>query len=182
MTSYVQQRLASPRKVSVIIHVAGLLSFAVSFSWLPKIASPRHNGVGGSYQFLTIIALTMSTITFAVGLLADVSRSKQLFALKNMLSACATPLEVLVSFLYWGSRAVDKTFVVPPGHELPFVPDFGFHAVPALMLTLDFMLLSPPSSVDVYSAMILDLVLAVSYWGWLEYCFSFNGWWEILRA
>jgi hypothetical protein len=183
MTTHSVQRLSSsPRSVSAIIHVAGLLFFAASFSWLPKITNPLHNGFGGPYQFLTFIALTLSTITFGVGLLADVFLSEQLFALKNILSVCATPLEVLISILYWGLRAVDKRFVVPPGHELPFIPDFGFHAMPAVMLTLDLMLLSLPWTIKAYSAMTLGSVLACLYWGWIEYCFSLNGWWDILTA
>lgn len=167
---------SSLRSVSAVIHVAGLLLFAAAFSWLPNITNPLHNGFGGSYQFLTIIALTISTITFGVGLLADISLNEQLFALKNILSVCATPLEVLVSVLYWSLRAVDKRFVVPPGHELPFIPDYGFHAMPAIMLTLDLMLLSPPWSIKAYSAMTLGSVLAFLYWNWIEYCFSLNGW------
>jgi len=65
---------------------------------------------------------------------------------------------------------------VPPGHELPFIPDFGFHAMPAIMLTLDLMLLSPPWSIKAYSAMALGLVLAILYFAWIEYCFLLNGW------
>jgi len=177
MTTQALQRLvSSPRSASAIIHVAGLLFFAASFSWLPNITNPLHNGFGGSYQFLTIIALTISTITFGVGLLADVSLSERLSALKSMLSVCATPLEVLVSILYWSIRAVDKRFVVPPGHELPIIPDIGLHAMPAIMLTLDLILLNPPWSIKAYGAMKLDLVLVFLYWGWIEYCFSLNGW------
>ncbi|KAI9726555.1 MAG: hypothetical protein M1834_008997 [Cirrosporium novae-zelandiae] len=191
MPTQVSPRLASssssssPRSVSaliIIIHVTGLLFFAASFSWLPNITNPLHNGFGGSYQFLTFIALTISTITFGVGLLADLSplSKQQLFALKSMLSVyAATPLEVLVSILYWSVRTVDKRFVMPPGHELPFIPDLGFHAVPAVMLTLDLMLSrrSPPwSSIKAYSTITLDSVLALLYWAWVEYCFSLNGW------
>jgi hypothetical protein len=183
MTTHALQRLtSSPRSVSFIIHVTGLLLFATSFSWLPNITNPVHNGFGGHYQFLTFIALTMSAITFGLGLLADVLRDEHIFALKNTLSVCATPLEVLVSILYWPLRVYDKILVMPHGYELPFIPDFGFHAMPAIMLALDFMLLSPPSSIKAYNAMTLELMLVFLYWGWIEYCFSINRWWDILTA
>jgi hypothetical protein len=183
MTTHALQRLASsPRIVSIIIHVAGLLLFAASFSWLPNITNPVHNGFGGHYQFLTFIGLTMSAITFGLGLLADVFHNEHLFALKNMLSVCATPLEALASILYWPLRVYDKSLVMPHGYELPFIPDFGFHAMPAIMLTLDFMLLSPPWSIQAYNTMIFDSVLVSLYWGWIEYCFSINRWWDILTA
>lgn len=178
MTTRAPQKLASsPKILSPIIHVAGLLSFSASHSWLPNHRNPLHHGFGGPYQFLTFIGLSISTTTFGVGLLADIFRRKHLFALKNILSVCATPLDVLVSIMYWGLRAVDKKLVVPPGHELPFLPDFGLHAMPAFMLILDLMLLSSPWSVKAYSALSLSSVLALLYWGWIEYCFSINGWW-----
>ncbi|KAH8819138.1 FAR-17a/AIG1-like protein [Xylogone sp. PMI_703] len=166
----------SHRSLSIVLHLAGLLSFTASFLWLPNITNPLHGGFGGSYQFLTIIALTLSTITFGTGLLADVLPYKPLYNLKSWLSICATPLEVLVTVLYWALHTIDRRFVVPPGHELPFIPDLGFHAVPAIVLTLDLMFLSPPWTIDVYGVISLGLVLAISYWGWVEYCFLQNGW------
>lgn len=48
----------------------------------------------------------MATITFAAGLLADITLSPQLFLAKNILSVCSAPLEVLISVLYWGLRLV----------------------------------------------------------------------------
>ena len=65
----------------------------------------------------------MASLTFAFGLLADLSLSPRLFAIKNMLSVCSAPLEVLVSILYWGIGAIDRSLIVPPDLELPFLPD-----------------------------------------------------------
>ena len=159
-----------------MLHVIGLLSFSASFDYLGKNSSPTQQGFGGSFQFLTIIGLALATATFATGLLADVTLSRQLFDLKNVLSICSAPLEVLISVLYWSLCAIDKTLVVPPEFALPFVPDFGFHAMPAIMLTLDLLLLSPPWTVRAYSAMTISMVIAFLYWFWIEYCFSKNGW------
>lgn len=131
---------------------------------------------GGQFQFLTIIGLAASLLTFSIGLLADLSGSSRLFAIKNRLSVGSAPLEVLVSILYWSLTAIDKALVVPPDMELPFLPDFGFHAMPAIMMTLDLLLLSPPWTIRGYSAMVLSMITAFLYWGWVEYCFSKNGW------
>ncbi len=171
------QPLVSPsRAVSTSIHVTGLFVFAASIAWIPKITNPLHNGFGGSFKFLTIIALTLSTITYAVGFLADITLSKRMLTLKSILSLCATPLDVLISILYWGARAIDKKLVVPPGHEIPFVPDFGFHAVPAILLTIDLMLLSPPWPVRTYGTMMIGPIFVFVYWAWIELCFSVVGW------
>ncbi len=131
---------------------------------------------GGHYQFLTIIGLTLALCTFVVGLLADVTLSPRLFYAKNLLSVCSTPLEVLISILYWGLCAIDKGLVMPPEFQLAFLPDFGFHAAPGLFLTLDLLLFSPPWAIHGYSAIALSQTLAFLYWFWVEYCFSRNGW------
>lgn len=138
--------------------------------------TPISTSHGGQFQYLTIIGLSLATITFTLGLLADIMLSPRLFALKNALAVCSTPLEVLVSTLYGGLTAIDKTLVVPPELELPLLPDIGFHAMPAIMLSLDLILLSPPWTIKSYNALTLSLALAFAYWGWVEYCFTKNGW------
>lgn len=171
------QRLASPSKTfSAIIHLVGILSFCASFRYLVLYPTPMSESYGGQFQFLTIIGLAASLLTFSIGLLADLTGSSRLFAVKNRLSVGSAPLEVLVSILYWGLTAIDKTLVVPPDLELPFLPDFGFHAMPAIMMTLDLLLLSPPWTIRAYAAMGLSMITAFLYWGWVEYCFSKNGW------
>ncbi|KAI3401676.1 hypothetical protein diail_9340 [Diaporthe ilicicola] len=109
-----------------------------------------------------------------LGLLADVTLSSTIFNVKNIISVCSTPLEVLVSILYWGITLIDKRLLVPEEYQLPFWPDFGFHAMPAIMLTLDLLLLSPPWTIKFQGAITLSTVLAFAYWAWIEYTFSHN--------
>ena len=174
---HARQRLASPsRSLSAIIHLAGILSFSASFGYLTVNPGPMPDSYGGQFKFLTIIGLAASLLTFLTGFLADLTGSARLFAIKNRLSVGTAPLEVLVSILYWGLTAVDKTLVMPPEVALPFLPDFGFHAMPAIMLTIDLLLLSPPWTIRAYPAMALSLSIAFFYWIWIEWCFSKNGW------
>ncbi|KAK4232214.1 hypothetical protein QBC38DRAFT_532878 [Podospora fimiseda] len=171
------QRLASPsRGFSAIVHVVGLLSFSSSFWYLSRFPSPFHDGFGGDFQFLTIIGLGLATLTSTFALLADLTLSHQLFGVKNVLAVTTAPLEVLISILYWGLCAIDKSLVVPPELQLPFLPDFGFHAMPAIMFTIDLLLLSPPWTIRGYGAMTMSTILAFAYWGWVEYCYTRNGW------
>ncbi|KAI1503244.1 FAR-17a/AIG1-like protein [Biscogniauxia marginata] len=177
MSKHPLQRLSSPsRQLSLLLHAAGIASFAASFRFLDGWDTPMSAAFGGHYQFLTIIGLALATMTFTVGLLADVTLSPRLFKVKNALSVCSAPLEVLISILYWGLCAIDKNLVFPPEFQLDFLPDFGFHAAPGLFLSLDLLLLSPPWTIHGYSAMGLSQVLAFLYWFWVEYCFSRNGW------
>ncbi len=124
MARHPLQRLSSPsRTFSAVLHIIGFLSFSASFEYLHRFPTPVHDGVGGSFQFLTIIGLALATATFAFGLLADLTLSPLVFDIKNILSVCSAPLEVLISLLYWGICAIDKTLVVPPEFQLPFLPD-----------------------------------------------------------
>jgi hypothetical protein len=65
-----------------------------------------NQAYGWHFQYLTVIGLSLSTFTFAVALLADITSSPRLFLVKNILSTCSAPLEVVISVLYWGLRLV----------------------------------------------------------------------------
>lgn len=69
-----------------------------------------NEAYGWHFQYLTVIGLSLSTLTFAIGLLADVTLSARLFLIKNLLSICSAPLEVLISILYWGLRVVSARY------------------------------------------------------------------------
>ena len=67
------------------------------------------------------------------------------FTIKNYIALVATPIEIVVSILYWGLRLIDTGLVVPPDLPLPpFIYDLTFHLFPAIFLTTDALLLSPP--------------------------------------
>ncbi|KAK8103259.1 FAR-17a/AIG1-like protein [Apiospora sp. TS-2023a] len=171
------------RGLSMLLHAAGLASFAATFIWLPHTTNPLHRGVGGPFQFLTVIALSLSTVVFALGLVADMTQSSRLAYIKTTLSVrSATPLALLVAMLYWSNRAAAAGMLIPRGHEVPFVPDLGLHVIPVVALTTD--LLWPRSTAAAFAmaavrgrdALAHGVVLMFAYWAWLEYCFSYNGW------
>jgi len=65
--------------------------------------------------------------------------------------------------------------VVPPEVEISLYADVGFHAMPAILLTIDLLFLSPPWTLHALPAMGLSSVLAVLYWVWVEHCYKYNG-------
>jgi hypothetical protein len=81
----------------------------------------RHSNdsYGWHFQYLTIIGLALSTLTFACGLLADLTLSRRLFAAKNALSVASAPIECLITILYWGLRAVSHSKLNPPERSTP---------------------------------------------------------------
>jgi hypothetical protein len=170
------QRISSPsRGISALIHTLGIISFSLSYKYLSDFPTHINTSYGWHWQYLTILGLTVAHLTFIFGLLADITSSPTLFLIKNSLSLCSAPLEVMISILYWGISAVDKTLLVPPEIHIEASADIGFHAMPAILLVIDLLFLSPPWTIHALPAMGLSSVLAVSYWAWVEHCYKHNG-------
>lgn len=175
MARHSLQRLASPsRTASAVIHLLGIASFSASFRYLSVFPNPQSEQFGGSFQFLTIIGLALACASMVFGFLADITLNQTFFDIKNVISVCSAPLEVLISTLYWGISLIDKALLFPPELQLPPLPDIGFHLMPAVMLTIDLLLFSPPWTIKAYGAMGISTAIAFLYWGWVEYCFSRN--------
>ncbi|KAH7328992.1 FAR-17a/AIG1-like protein [Stachybotrys elegans] len=171
------QRLTSPSpSFSLLHHAMGLASFANSFYFLTQWDTPLSSSYGWHFQFLTIIGLAASTLAFALAALADLTMSRQLFQAKNAVAVIATPLEAVISILYWGIRLIDPAMLFPPDFAIPMGADLGFHLAPAVFLSLDLILFSPPWTITVYTTMALSTGFAFLYWYWVELCFSKNGW------
>lgn len=170
------QRLESPsRQISAVVHILGLASFAYSFQYLSTHPNEINQSYGWHFQYLTIIGLALASVTFTLGLIADLTLSHRLFFVKNILSCCSAPMEALISTLYWGLRAIDPELVVPKELELPLTPDLSFHLAPSVLLVFDLLFLSPPWAISVIPALVLSLAIAFAYWFWIELCYSKNG-------
>lgn len=177
MAQHPLQWLSSPsRNLSLVLHVLGALSFAANFHFLTVWDTPFNEAYGWHYQFLTILGLSISLLSFVIGIVSDLTLSSTLFTLKNSLCIVAAPVEVLISILYWGIRAIDPELLFPGEFQLPLLADIGFHLAPAIFLTLDLVLFSPPWTIPTYGVMSISLGLAFMYWYWVELCFSHNGW------
>ncbi|KAH8703426.1 putative integral membrane protein [Talaromyces proteolyticus] len=172
-----QQRLSSPsRETSAIIHLIGLASFSSSFKFLLDNPNYASEGYGWHFVFLTILGLALSTLTFTIAFLADITLARRLFLLKNVLSVCSAPLEVLITVLYWGIKSIDPKLVMPEEDVIPLYADLGFHLLPTLFMLFDLLYLSPPWTVTAFPAMGISSCIAFGYWFWLEQCYSINGW------
>ncbi|KAI8935980.1 hypothetical protein NX059_007484 [Plenodomus lindquistii] len=177
------QRFESPSKgFSGALHVAGLVSFYHSFKFLADNPNVFNESFGWHLQFLTIIGITICTACFTCGFIADVTNSHRFFTLKNYLALIAAPIEIVISILYWGLRAIDDGLVIPPDMPLPpLLYDLGFHLVPAVVLALDNLLLSPPwpsipANPQAPTIMLVaSTAVAFAYWYWIELCYSYNG-------
>lgn len=52
--------------------------------------------------------------------------------------------------------------------------DLGFHLFPALLLSADYVLYSPPWTIRPLQALILSATIAFGYWFWVEACHARN--------
>lgn len=171
------QRLHSPHLgVSALVHVLGVASFASSFKYLIDHPNPATEAYGWHFTYLTILGLTGAALTFIFGVLADLTRSPRLFLLKNLFSLVSTPLEVVISVLYWGLSLINPRFVKPEFMEISLPADIGFHAIPAIALVIDLLFLSPPWIMTSIPTFGLGFMIAFGYWFWIEWCYSKNGW------
>ncbi|PLB45292.1 hypothetical protein P170DRAFT_513316 [Aspergillus steynii IBT 23096] len=171
------QRVPSPsRGLSALVHLVGLSSFIWSFKFMHDNPNRANEAYGWHFQYLTVIGLALSTLTFAVGLMADVTLSARLFLVKNLFSMCSAPMEVLISILYWSLRLIDERLVIPTWAVIPLHADVSFHAVPSIVLLIDLLLLSPPWTITIVPALGLSSTIAFGYWIWIEHCFAHNGW------
>ncbi|KAI9693636.1 MAG: hypothetical protein M1822_002907 [Bathelium mastoideum] len=171
------QRIDSPsRGFSASIHTLGLASFAYSFHYLVVTPNPVNDSYGWHMQYLTIIGLSLATLTFTFGLLADLTLSTRLFLAKNAFSVASAPLEILITLLYWGLRTIDVSLVLPDwAPRLAFGTDLSFHFFPAALLGVDLLLLSPPYTIAALPSIALSSLIAVAYWFWVEACYAHNG-------
>ncbi|KAL4730446.1 hypothetical protein ACLX1H_002481 [Fusarium chlamydosporum] len=171
------QKLQSPsRGLSLSLHLLGIASFNYNFQFLIQWDTPIAKAYGWHFQFLTIIGLSASLLAFIVGTLADLTLSRTLFQVKNYIAILATPLEVVISILYWGIRFIDPKLLMPDDFYIHIIPDVGFHLAPAVLLTLDLLFFSPPWTIPAYAVMAISTALAFAYWSWVELCYSHNGW------
>ncbi|KAI5804203.1 FAR-17a/AIG1-like protein [Peziza echinospora] len=179
------QRYNSPsRYLSASLHLAGLSSFAYSFYFLYLNPNELSQGFGWHLKLLTygilsiprIIGLALSAVTLLLAFLADVTVSNRLFKLKNVFSTITTPLEVVITILYWGIGLISPAAVVPTHLKRPLFEDLGMHLFPAVFLALDMLLLSPPWTMTLLEAGGIGGLVAGSYWVWTEECYRQNGW------
>ncbi|KAA8577160.1 hypothetical protein EYC84_007157 [Monilinia fructicola] len=156
------QRLPSPSPtISALIHLIGLTSFSLSYKYLFDFPTFINSSYGWHFQYLTIIGLTLAFLTFVFGFLADITLSTKLFFTQKL------------SFIMLGSLGGLDIF--PPEIYISPYADVGFHAMPAILLTIDLLFLSPPWTINALPAMGLSSTLAVAYWAWVEQCFKYNG-------
>ncbi|UPK95524.1 hypothetical protein LCI18_006459 [Fusarium solani-melongenae] len=161
---------------AALLHAVGVASFIYSFYLLTTWKSIFTDAFGWYFQLLTVVGLATSLLAFTFGVLADLTLSDIFFDAKNTTSILATPLEVVISVLYWSIKVYDSSLLMPRALDIDPLLDIGFHLAPAVLLSLDFIVFSPAWKITARGMMPLSVALALVYWCWIELCFQRNGW------
>ncbi|TXT13749.1 hypothetical protein VHUM_01116 [Vanrija humicola] len=146
---------------------------------------------GGQLQFLTILGLIVTVITFVLSAAYDVLPLHFLHATKRVFALIALPVEITISAIYWPLIIFAPALMLPPKLDaapgpdgtppalfwIPLWMDLGLHAIPAASLIIDFFLLEkkyqPPTSTRIVTW--LATGLGVAYGRWAEHCNKING-------
>ncbi|KAI8095305.1 FAR-17a/AIG1-like protein-domain-containing protein [Thamnidium elegans] len=133
-------------------------------------------GYGGQFQYLTIIGLTIATTSLVVRIINLLTGF--LKPVYETLSAIATPVEGLISILYWPIVLYDRTLLLPEGleYDLPLILDLSIHLIPTIVCWIDLLVYnkdfkrSPTHILAIY-------IFGLSYFYWANLCFENNGYW-----
>ncbi|KAE9381973.1 hypothetical protein N431DRAFT_425524 [Stipitochalara longipes BDJ] len=166
------------RIFSFVLHVLGLVSFTLSFKYLFSLSTKLSQSFGGYFQQLTILCLLFSTLTFAVGLLADIINSRLILRGKIWLLSFTTPMELILTTTYWLLLFYNPALIIDTrtAGQPPPLADMGFHLFPAIFLCLDSSLTSP-LRISKRSGLVVSAGIIGCYWGWVVVCESRNGYW-----
>ncbi|KAL0088313.1 FAR-17a/AIG1-like protein [Phycomyces blakesleeanus] len=160
---------------SLLLNVVGLYSNSYAFKSMLRVPLPL--GFGGLFQFLTIISLTASTITFSLQILRFFF-PKPLQGAYQAVSGLATPMEGLVSLMYWPMMLHSRDLLVPKGSpfDLPLILDLSLHLWPAVILYIDLFVFNSEYKRSTHNVTAI-YVFCTLYFFWSSYCRSVNGFW-----
>ncbi|GAN10774.1 integral membrane protein [Mucor ambiguus] len=162
------------KRLNLLIVAAGL---GVNFYGLygVKFGLPMV-GYGGHFQFLTVVGLLVTTLSFTVRIINLLTGT--LGPVYEALTAIATPVEGLISALYWPIVLYDKKMLVPDDtiFDLPLALDISLHLIPTIVCWADFMIFntkfkrSPIHILAIYA-------FTMAYFVWVNVCYEHNGYW-----
>ena len=153
---------------ALILSISFLVSSISALNTLAALPLPDELKHAGQYQFLTNIALSLSTAYAAINIYHSLTGKAS--TLKEYSSATVLPLNFIVSLVYWSLRICFTNLIIADNVEkyIPLSLDLKIHLLPLLYTALDYFLLMDPWSIDSKTAYIIVSSLAILYWAWLH--------------
>ncbi|OBZ87677.1 hypothetical protein A0J61_04277 [Choanephora cucurbitarum] len=164
--------------LSLVLNTVGLVSniYALKNINSEEFENPYALGFGGQYQYLTILGLTTATVAFALKIVRNFY-PKFSDTIHEVVTNIATPLEGVISVLYWSMMLLDPHLIIPK--DIPSPPlllDFTLHLFPAIFLWIDFLVFNAEFK---RSSRHVGVIygFAAFYYVWSWYCQTVNGYW-----
>ncbi|KAI8640626.1 FAR-17a/AIG1-like protein [Parasitella parasitica] len=163
-----------PHPVSLVFNTVGLVSniYALCNMHANELESP----LGVQYQYLTVIGLLIATVAFGLKIMRYFI-PKFSSSVYEIITNIATPLEGLITVLYWSLTLVDPHLIIPGDvPDTSLLVDCAFHLFPALFLWIDFLAFE----IDFKRSNAHVRVIygfAVFYFLWAWFCYQLNGFW-----
>lgn len=185
---------ARPKFARLFFHAATAAVMLHSFITLGDLdqASFFTSRHGSWSEYLTIVGVVCTGVTMAIAALRDLLPAvKALSTLKRALLLITMPLESVITAIYWPLLIFAQDLILsrPPNQpgvgepsafadqdlalfRLPLHKDLVMHAVPAVVLLIDFLLLEPKYTPPASTIGAIALVVAVggTYTSWIEHC------------
>ncbi|KAI7899693.1 FAR-17a/AIG1-like protein [Cokeromyces recurvatus] len=166
------------QRLNLVLNTIGFLSNVYALRNMNTGPFENHYalGFGGQYQYLTILGLTIATIAFTLKIIRYFI-PKFSTVIYEIITNIATPLEGLISVLYWSMMLLDPHLLIPkdlPG--IPLILDCTLHLFPAVFLWIDFLAFDIDfKRSNTHVGMISAFTLFYFAWSW--YCQHVNGYW-----
>jgi hypothetical protein len=167
------------------IHVVGFTSFAFAIYYnacvleLPEHIHTRSENYGGPAKYLTFLNMCLQCVFFLVCLLADLTSSKSVKKVKDLMFAgAAFPIGMFVAVIFWGLWAVDRELIFPKkldGHFPVWLNHFMHTTVLPLQLgELTFSSHKYPSRIVGGG---ITSLLTLGYLVWIHVVYHYGGFW-----
>ena len=121
-----------------VIALLFTISSATAFIGLNELELPPQLANGGHYQFLTNIALLLSTIYSFVNILYHQTSINGIKPLKIHMSAICLSLNVVVSLVYWSLKLFIPHLIAEMDASVPLLVDIKIHMMPLLTVAIDY--------------------------------------------
>lgn len=155
--------------VSLLLSFSFIVIECSAFSQLAQLELPAHLAKGGHYQFLTNIALVISTIYFTVNILNQLP-FLQLGRLKEYLSAVCCSLNFIVTLVYWGLRFTFQNMIISSDEKrISLELDTMIHIVPVVFTWIDYLFCMNVWDIGFVEAYLIIGSFSCGYWFWLDY-------------
>ncbi|KAI9467979.1 MAG: FAR-17a/AIG1-like protein [Benjaminiella poitrasii] len=167
-----------PQFLNLVFNTVGFFSnvYALRNMNSGMFENPYALGFGGQYQYLTILGLTIATVAFALKIIRYFIPQFST-VIYEIVTNIATPLEGLISVMYWTMILVDPHLLIPkdfPG--IPLLLDCTLHLFPAVFLWIDFLAFDVEFKRSNAHVGVI-YVFTVFYFVWSWYCQNVNGYW-----